>query len=563
MAWYRKHRPRKISDLHLTNVRDSLSQMMKQGKFPQVMLFAGPKGTGKTSSSRIIGNLLNDESNADLVDAIYFKKGKAKSKSFVEPKTDHQFAEQIYAGTSFVVQEMDAASHRGIDDVRALKERVSLPPQQGKMAVYILDEAHMLTTEAFNALLKLLEEPPSHAVFILATTELHKIPETIVSRSTKLDFRKATEEEIKKALEVVLKEEKIKFDDDALSLVAKRADGSFRDAVKSVELAAKDGKLTKESAELALGGSIDGKLIELVDAVLAKDEQSVSSLIKTLREQNLAEGFFYKNLFNFLHKSLMQGLGVEDGEPAVNQKVAKFLLDELLKANLDQYTPIAFLPLELSLLGLIQRSKDKGGSKSGGSNSNPKAQKAKSAKKKINQVDLAQSEMDAALDAEFGVASSTSAENVEVSVEPEPEPETIVDSSPVVKEAVVEQTTTVRTDGIIDEIPENIEELGKKLIDGWEDFVENVYSENAALAALLRSGQLSINSEGLPELGVYYKFHLEQLELLKNIKILQDLTNNAFGNVIPVRVVLKDAPKKAKLVEPKEKNKLPQTKILD
>jgi len=157
MAWHRKHRPQLVSELHLASVRTALEKLMASKNFPQVFLFAGPKGTGKTSTSRILGAMLNDPLNADVVDAFFFKKPLKKARSLQNPDIKSDFSRRVYEGNSFVVQEMDAASNRGIDDIRALKERVMLPPQEGKVTVYILDEAHMLTTEAFNALLKLLE----------------------------------------------------------------------------------------------------------------------------------------------------------------------------------------------------------------------------------------------------------------------------------------------------------------------------------------------------------------------------------------------------------------------
>jgi DNA polymerase-3 subunit gamma/tau len=245
MSWYRTYRPTTISGLHLTSVREALQEMMKTGHFPHALLFTGPKGTGKTSSARIISALLNDPQNADQVEAMFFKasssstdtadKKKKKNFALVEPNPDDPIVQRIYRGASYVVQEMDAASHRGIDDVRELRERVYLPPQEGKVNVYILDEVHMLTTEAFNALLKILEEPPSHVVFILATTEIQKVPDTIVSRCTLVQFTKATSEELCSALRGILKQEGITFDEAAIMTIAQAADGSFRDAVKLLE----------------------------------------------------------------------------------------------------------------------------------------------------------------------------------------------------------------------------------------------------------------------------------------------------------------------------------------
>ena len=232
MAWNRKYRPSSISGLHLVEVRNQLETLILQGSIPQALLFAGPKGTGKTSAARILGALLNDPENLEPVKSIFFSKKKTKKGSSLQDiKTITPLAEKILSGDSYVVQEMDAASNRGIDDIRALKERIMLPPQEGVITVYILDEAHMLTTEAFNALLKLLEEPPEHVLFVLATTALHKIPATISSRCHVVQFRQATNEEILTALKSILEKEKIAYDTEALGEIAHQSDGSFRDAI--------------------------------------------------------------------------------------------------------------------------------------------------------------------------------------------------------------------------------------------------------------------------------------------------------------------------------------------
>ncbi len=357
MAWYRLYRPKKIQDLNIGSVRTALEQMMKNGKIPQSLLFAGPKGTGKTSASRILGAMLNDPANADLVDYLFFKKAAPKKIFFQEPDTDNEFAQRVYDGHSFVVQELDAASNRRIDDVRLLRERINLPPSEGKMMVYILDEVHMLTNEAFNALLKILEEPPSHVVFILATTELHKIPATIVSRCSVINFRKASLDEVKQALERVLKVEQIKFNDEDLVKIAARADGSFRDGVKILEMACKDGKLDLELIKDLLASDNETHIKNLLDSVIQKKEQNLMQIFEELRANNYNQRDFYKDLFEFLHKDLLLNLGVVTGEAHYALKIDQFFLKEILSVDLYQETPIPFLVLELKFLDIIERSK--------------------------------------------------------------------------------------------------------------------------------------------------------------------------------------------------------------
>ncbi|MCB9802263.1 MAG: AAA family ATPase, partial [Pseudomonadales bacterium] len=157
MNWNRTYRPQTIKELHLERVRAELEQILQSGSMPQVLLFAGPKGTGKTSAARILGAVVNTPNNKASVNASFF--GQGTHTPFLD-ETESDLAHAIFTGNSFVVRELDAASNRGIDEIRQLKETAHLPPSHGMVSVFILDEAHMLTTEAFNALLKLLEEPP-------------------------------------------------------------------------------------------------------------------------------------------------------------------------------------------------------------------------------------------------------------------------------------------------------------------------------------------------------------------------------------------------------------------
>ncbi|MGD9129544.1 MAG: DNA polymerase III subunit gamma/tau [Candidatus Woesebacteria bacterium] len=480
MSWYRKHRPKKIKDLDLTNIRESLLKMLQSGKLPQVMLFAGPKGTGKTSTARIIAAILNEKKNEAQVDYLFFKGKKVKTIALSEASNKTDLAQKIFEGSSYVVQEMDAASNRGIDDIRALKERVSLPPQGAKMSVYILDEAHMLTNEAFNALLKLLEEPPQHSIFILATTELHKIPSTVVSRCTLLNFRKATLQEIEHCLIRVLKSENVSFEQEAVDLLAKRADGSFRDAVKLLELATINNQLSKKNVEKVFGISYELKVINLIEAVLAKDESKLASLIEELRLANTDQKFFYRTLFDFLHSSLMQSLGVKKGQAFLKQEVALFLLNYLLKIDLQTSSPIPFLSLEIALLELIFKSKKQAGDEG---------------KKKSK-------------------------------------------SSPEVKskKQLRAQNTTLKKESFSKKdnktekvVSSSVSQISHLLFDRWEEFLEMVANENSALAALLRSGKPDANSNGKALINVYYKFHQEQLQEPRFLSVIEACSEKLFG----------------------------------
>lgn len=254
-ALYRKYRSRSFDELvgqeHVTR---TLKGAIKQGKLSHAYLFTGPRGTGKTSIARILAHLVNELEYSDT------------------PHLD--------------IVEIDAASNRRIEDVRDLREKVHIAPVSAKYKVYIIDEVHMLTTESFNALLKTLEEPPSHVIFILATTELHKLPATITSRTQRFAFVPPSRGLIGKHLTGIAKKESIAIADAALELIAEHGDGSFRDSISlldQISSVAEDGKtITEKDVELLLGLPPKATLGSLLEAVGAHQLQKTIELIKAL-----------------------------------------------------------------------------------------------------------------------------------------------------------------------------------------------------------------------------------------------------------------------------------------
>lgn len=512
MSWNRIYRPALVSDLHLDFVRKQIESMMSYGKFPQALLFAGPKGTGKTSTSRIIGAIVNDPKNLKLVDTVYFKKEKP-IKPLNEANPQSELSQKIFAGNSFIVQEMDAASNRGIDDIRQLKTRVLLPPQEGKMSVFILDEVHMLTTEAFNALLKLLEEPPEHVIFILATTELHKIPATIVSRCQLVEFKKATNQEIASVLKKILSAEAIPFDDAALSLIANKADGSFRDAVKLLELAAQSGKVTVDEVSVFSALTVENEIIKLITALINKDDQLVVKLFEDLRERAVDQTFFHKSLIDFIHTCLLQDLEVVAGESLITKKVSLFLLQELSSSTLVQPSVIPHLALELKILELIERSKNK---------SNLSVKKNPETRIKPREI----------------------AQNESFSTQTEIHPDSVPSAS--ISYGAIDTNKSLSGDG-------------QKVIDNWHALVESLSQTNSTLAALLGSAQPISSEIGKVVIAVYYRFHQEQLSNTKAQTLLQECAHSLAGGYINFEFILTQAPAQAQLVEIQQKDVLLET----
>ena len=217
---YRRHRPGSFDEVvGQTHVVRTLRNAVEQGKVHHAYLFVGSRGTGKTSMAKILARSLNCERGGPTV----------------TPCGECESCVTIAAGTSIDVIEMDAASNRSVDDVRDLRERVAYAPAGGHWKVYILDEAHMLTKEAWNAFLKTLEEPPPNTVFVLATTESHKVMATIADRCQRFDFQRPSLEQISEVLNRVAAAESIEVDEGAVAMIARSAQGSFRDALGTLD----------------------------------------------------------------------------------------------------------------------------------------------------------------------------------------------------------------------------------------------------------------------------------------------------------------------------------------
>jgi DNA polymerase-3 subunit gamma/tau len=258
-ALYRKYRSTSFDELvGQEHVTELLKAAVKNGTFSHAYLFTGQRGTGKTSAARILAYAINElpyDADAGHLDII----------------------------------EIDAASNRRIDDIRDLREKVFIAPVSAKYKVYIIDEVHMLTGESFNALLKTIEEPPAHAVFILATTELHKVPATIISRTQRFHFRPVALEKVVEHLKMIAKKEKIDIDDEALKLIAEHGGGSFRDSISLLDqLGSLEGKVTADTVESILGRARSHDIATVLQLLKEHKQADLHALLNDMMSQGIS-----------------------------------------------------------------------------------------------------------------------------------------------------------------------------------------------------------------------------------------------------------------------------------
>lgn len=311
MTFYLKYRPQKIEEIDLAEVREVLGKIVASPDIPHAFLFAGPKGAGKTSAARILAKVVNCEEAA---------KRKTQDAKRQEPCNKCDQCMAITKGISLNVIEIDAASHRGVDDIRALRETVKLSPAGGRMKVYVIDEAHMLTTEAANALLKTLEEPPAHAIFILATTAPEKLLDTIRSRAMTFIFRKGNKDEVIRALERAVKGEGIKANKKSLGEIAENIDGSFREAHKILEqLTLGKEKLTAERVKefFELAAADPGKLLIYLSGQNA--EEAIKEIDKVFKKGTNLKVYTTK-ILETLRKTMISKITGEKDEGRLTGK---------------------------------------------------------------------------------------------------------------------------------------------------------------------------------------------------------------------------------------------------
>jgi len=494
---YQKYRSQNFDQIiGQENVTKLLKNAIKKDQLAHAYLFVGSRGTGKTSTARILAKAVNCTNIQ--------KDG--------NPCLECEHCKAIANGTFLDLMEIDAASNRGIDQIRELKERIEFSPSEGKYKVYIIDEVHMLTTEAFNALLKTLEEPPAHVIFILATTDVHKLPPTILSRCQRYDFRLGTNEEIATLITDICKKEKIKIEEGALNIVVQNAKGSYRDALSILDVIytgqdEKINEITTEEARKILGLPERDSVILLLKSLVKGDGGKSLDIIGSLEKNGVNLQQFTNYTLDILRQILIAKIKgkVEkeiDFVKEVDIKTIYKLINLFLNAeNRIRYANNQALVLEMIIPEMMKVDGER-------------------------EIEIVNRDVKKRI------------------TEPKQEEE---------KEEVMEEKD-------IKEV--SLNEISKR----WDEFINEIKPFNGHLYAFLGGANVKDFNKGILHLEVPFKFHEERIEVPKSRNAISETFKKVYGTNCKVSCVVNPSMKSKKseadfvlrklpIIKPKEKEK--------
>jgi DNA polymerase-3 subunit gamma/tau len=511
-VFYRKWRPQTLSEVvGQEPVTQTLRHAVESGKIAHAYLFCGPRGTGKTSMARILAKAVNCPNQAGG-----------------EPCNTCDMCRSITEGRALDVIEIDAASNRGIDEIRSLREKANYTPGLARYKVYIIDEVHMLTEAACNALLKTLEEPPPHVIFVLATTEAHKVLATIVSRCQRFNFHRLRQIEIMDKLKLICKREKIRIEPSSLELIARAATGSLRDAENILQqmIAYYGSKIELDQIQAELGISRDSRVRQLARCVVNRDVAAGLKVINSLNNDGVDLRQFNMGLVEYFRGLLLAKSRCEEALDVTSEDLAEMgslatnsTLDYLLKA-VKSFSTIDFrsdnysaLPLELALLGCVL--------------SPPTGQEQPITTKSSEVANTNKpTESPDRVEAKVPVAVNPDRAGSEVTSE---FPATL-------------DTDRVETEVASKEISQDIDYLRSR----WREFIKSLRGEGSSgnLDAFLRSAcdPVALDDDTVV-LGFYYSFHKEKIEDSKYRHLVEKKLKEVFGRPYKIRCILVDSKK--------------------
>lgn len=527
MSFYRKYRSQKFGDLiGQDHIRDTLLQASKSGEIAHAYLFTGPRGTGKTSTARLIAKAVN-----------CLNLGKDG-----EPCGKCEACTTIVDGRAMDVVEIDAASNRGIDEIRALRENVKFAPTTLKKKVYIIDEVHMLTREAFNALLKTLEEPPAHLIFVLATTEAHKVPATIVSRTQRFDFHRVSKKDIIANLKIITKVEGIEIDDKSLDVISAMAEGGHRDAITLLEQAAAfSKKIDINQVENILGLMKSGEIGEYLGAIFNSQTEEGLKIAHRFHEQGLSLNQMVVTTVDWLRKILLYLVTDEItfDETEENIAIIKKLAKDIKKNEQPEKIVIKMIEIFLEAGRMF-----------------------KDATYAVLPVEMATIKASALIDIK-NIDQNLKVEEPQVE-NPKPKVQSPNEiQNPNDQKLTANQLSEVstkqslsgsRSEGIgtnqadpanesSDRVTVEVLEMSDEL---WQAVVAETKKSNNSLAALLRDSRPIVIKNEVMTLGVKFKFHNDKISEQKNLAILEEAISKVMGKKIRIKCQVADLKKKPK-----------------
>lgn len=469
MVLYRKYRPQKFADIvGQEHVAETLKNALVLNNIAHGYLFAGPRGSGKTTVARILAKALNCS-------------GRKISKDSFEPCNKCLHCKEITLGKSLDLIEIDAASNRGIDEIRELRDKIRFAPSNSVYKIYIIDEVHMLTKEAFNALLKTLEEPPPHAIFIMATTEPQKILPTILSRVQRFDFHRAEISEIGKLIKKVAKEENIKIADEAVNLLSQLSSGSYRDSlsllgqISSLRKTAAS-TITVQQIQQILGLARDESVFELVNLLAGKDRPKAFNLISKLEAQGTDLENFTVKLIEILRKMILLKLGE----------------DQLFDLTLEQQKKVRGLSEEFSEDTLFQMIKEFAASLS-----------------QIKSAPMPQLPLEMVI-----YKLTVPMQNLDLPLGTKNQNEPVVD---IVDVAIANDKKKLKS----------VSSFNRDL---WAEIIKEAKSHNHSLSALLKDAVLAESSEEQITLAFKFKFHANMIGNKRNTQVIEGIIEKITGS---------------------------------